>query len=422
MLFLYRCAWALLLPVLRLFPLWPRAWSVSERLRTESSVGPDGDALWLHGASLGEARALWALAQRLDWEGPVLITATTTAGRDWLENRRREAREISGSRSLHVRLAPVDHSGVLRPFLAANRIRAAVFYEMELWPHALEELRRARCSVIWASARLTPRAARIYGFFPAGFREVAGRFTAVQPRSQADARRLRALGAATAGVGCDFKAAFYLGPDPGNPEKAPSRPISSRPGIAFLSLHARELRFFMNLLPVLGKKGPLFVFPRRPEEFERFRMALGPLGFAVFSRGETGPHMLVDDFGHTGRFLPLCHSAFLGGTWIPVGGHNLWEPLQYGLKTYLGPYRFQQEPLAAALLACGLAESVLDPGRFREEAPPAADHPDRCRSFLEAEKVKIELALEELRRDLKIIPDESGHRKRVPNEKVSSSV
>jgi hypothetical protein len=78
--------------------------------------------------------------------------------------------------------------------------------------------------------------------------------------------------------------------------------------------------------------------------------------------------------------------------------------------------------LAAALLACGLAESVLDPGRFREEAPPAADHPDRCRSFLEAEKGKIEAALEELRGALKITPDESGHRKRVPNEKVSSSV
>jgi 3-deoxy-D-manno-octulosonic-acid transferase len=118
---------------------------------------------------------------------------------------------------------------------------------------------------------------------------------------------------------------------------------------------------------------------------EAFRRCLLPLGFALHGRDPGARHVLVDAFGRVDELLPACGSAFVGGSLVPAGCHNLWEPLLAGLRIYFGPSTHNQEPLAGRLVERGLAERVTtrsqvlawkepDPGTAAACRAVARDH------------------------------------------------
>ena len=151
----YRRAWIAALPPIRLLArarILPRNWRVTERLAADSPWEASRRPLWLHCASLGEAKGLWALVGALPSEAPLLLTAATAEGADYLA---RQCTATGGSR--RARLAPLDHPGLIDAFLANAGIRGLCLYEVELWPNALVACARRGLPVALIAGRLTPK-------------------------------------------------------------------------------------------------------------------------------------------------------------------------------------------------------------------------------------------------------------------------
>lgn len=385
----YRAAWLLALPPLRAgaaVGLFPAAWRARERIVPAPASGEDRP-LWMHCASLGEAKGLWALAQSLPPDLPLLLTASTPSGIEWLEAR---CGGHPGGALRRAAPAPLDHPDVARRFLAATRARGLVLYESELWPHWIGACRGMELPVAMAAGRLGAAGLRTYRRFGNAPARLLSSFAWIQAQSAADADRFAALASAPVSVGFDFKAAHFLAPASRATESLPARP-----GYAFVSLHLPELRRLLPAVASLSDRGDVLVFPRRPEEFPAFLALLAPLGFAPRSRDAKARRMVVDGFGHVAALLPLCHTAFVGGSLVPKGCHNLWEPLAAGLRIRFGAHHGAQEPLASALLAAGLARIATDPSDLAGEPLPGPDVPGACAAFAESLRESLESALEE---------------------------
>jgi 3-deoxy-D-manno-octulosonic-acid transferase len=411
---LYRCAWLVALPPIAALDrldgrlrgiagrgLLPRTWRVTERIcypgagirrsapsaesTPSSSAVPPRRALWLHCASLGEAKGLWAFALSLTEAPDLALTAATADGAAWLEARCAEASDgLAPERRITAGIAPLDHPGVLRRFLDAHGALGLCLYEAELWPNALAACRERGLPVALVSGRLTVRAQRRYlRFGRAGARLLDG-LAWIQAQSPKDRERFASLTRTEVFDGCDFKAIHYLSSAPMSlvapsppPAQAPEAP-RARPRFAFLSLHYRELLRLLPALPALMERTPLIVFPRKMRELDRFRAILEPLHFRLHSRDAGARHVLVDSMGRIGDLLPSCHSAFVGGSLVRLGCHNLWEPLLAGCRIHFGPEYQAQESLADRILERGLGSVLKDPKRIGSLPFPGPEVPGAC--------------------------------------------
>jgi 3-deoxy-D-manno-octulosonic-acid transferase len=415
----YRVAWRLLLPPVSGLGRIDAAfrertgkgilkpdWRVSERMAGATLRGRSGgrSALWLHCASLGEAKGLWAFASSLQGAGDILLTAATREGAEFLERRCAAAGEEcpDGQLRLRAAIAPFDHPAVVRRFLAYHRIRGLCLYEVELWPHYLSGCREAGLPVALVSGRLTRKAMAWYRRFGgAGMRLLNG-LSWIQAQSALDLERFRSLTSAETVAGFDFKAAHYLRGrkdrrsrrDGGGKHRDDHRDWKDgRSGFAFVSLHAAELELLLPAMPGLMRGSRVLVFPRRMAEVARFRDMLEPLGFACRSRSPDARHLLVDAMGMVEALLPGCHSAFVGGSLIPVGCHNLWEPLLAGTKIFFGPFRRNQEALARLLLERGIGEEVRDAPALGTCAGPGPEHAADCERLIDELRQGLDAAL-----------------------------
>ncbi|MCD6023532.1 MAG: 3-deoxy-D-manno-octulosonic acid transferase [Fibrobacteria bacterium] len=394
---LYRLAWEPALMAARALAslekasgrdLWPRRWRLAERLEADgnpgNTVSNTNVTLWMHAASLGESKGLWAAARFLAEDRPdrsFVLTTNTVEGLDFLRARVRAA---GAPARWSVALAPLDHPRVVRKFLDRHGVRALVLFEGELWPHFVGETKRAGKPVLWISA-LAPRAPRI-------LRPVLQGLDWTLAQTEAGAARIRRAGARAVETGADLRGLHYLGE---RPQRAPEIP-DARAGIALVSLHADELR---AILPALaGPLGniPLFVFPRKLDSLPAFRAALEPLGFTLRSADSRAARQIVDAFGLVGETLDRCRAAVIGGSFAPHGGHNLWEPLAAGVSMAIGPWHAGQDYLVKKLAAAGLLKICPHaPDLAALHARP--DSRTACRQFVETEERSLRAGLETLR-------------------------
>jgi 3-deoxy-D-manno-octulosonic-acid transferase len=446
---LYRWAWIAALPIIKGLArldrgarsalargFLPEAWRVGERLGRdigrdlggdvgrdlsrevdrdsgmERPAAPESDlpesrgTLWLHCASLGEAKGLWAFAHSLDRVGNMLLTATTAEGAAYLAERAR-SQGVDG-RFIRAAIAPLDHPGLIRRFLAAHEVIGLCLYEVELWPNTLAVCRAEGLPVALVSGRLTAKAARTYRRFGGAGARLLDGLAWIQAQSPIDAERFAALTRAEVLTGFDFKAAHYL-----RPAETGAGPMAfggrhraladakhagedpERTRFAFVSLHLRELDLLLPGLPELMRRTDLIVFPRKLRELAGFRARLEPQGFFLHSRDPRARYLLVDSMGRIADLLPECHSAFVGGSLIPIGCHNLWEPLMAGAGIHFGPDYLHQEFLAGRMIAAGIAEVLKDPGRIGSLAAPGPGIPEACRRLAENLRHGLDSALAE---------------------------
>ena len=392
----------------RLPGLLPGRWQARNRMDFEyPEAGADqGPTVWLHAASLGEAKGLWALAESLleginppgepGWR--ILLSANTAEGFDYLESgigewKTRKTKGESEGRfpRLAACIAPLDHPDLVSRFLVVHRVAYVGLYEVELWPNFIRASVLHGIPVALISGRMTSRALNRYRFLRDAWSSLLDRLDWIQAQGESDAARFQCLTRTPVQAGFDFKAAHYFKDwdraAPGRRADAASADTVSASGsrIAFISLHLQELKWLLPELPGLMKRFPLTIFPRRAGEMELFRKILLPMGFQSHSRSPRARHVLVDSFGKVGGILPECESAFVGGSLVPLGCHNLWEPLLAGLRIYFGPSIHNQESLARLLLDAGIAEVITVPSQIREWRKPDPALSGKCVDLAEAQ-------------------------------------
>ena len=345
-----------------------------ERMGHASRPRPEGPVTWLHGASVGEGLSLLPLIAALseaDPEARFVVTTGTPSSAALLADRLPD-------RALH-QFAPLDAPAAIRRFLDHWRPDRLVLAESELWPNWLAEARARSLPVALVGARLSERSLARWARLPATAAEVWGALGLVRTQTAAQAEAIRRLGIA-AEPGPDLKAA--AAPLPAGPDLDTLRTeLAPRPVWAAVSTHPGEEALALAAHEALRAARPdalLLLVPRHPERAEAIaRLADDPPRRSAGARpGAADPVWLCDTLGETGTWFRLAQVVFLGGSLVPVGGHNPWEPAALGRAPLHGPH---VESARAAYATLHAADAALETGP--EDLGPALrqlfDDPER---------------------------------------------
>jgi len=360
---LYSLAAYLLAPLFAAVLLWRgNRRHFSERLGTGPRVPARG--IWLHAASVGEVQAAAPLVRSLRERYPtipVIVTTLTQTGRERVQ-------ALFGD-TVHSRYLPLDLPGAVRRFFDRIDPRLAVIFETELWPNLYRECGRRRVPLILASARISPRSFPRYRRMAALFRQTLSRGIVVAAQGQDDAERFRSIGADPAHIHVTGNIKFDLSVPSGTLERGRAlreRHAAGRPVWIAGSTHAGEEQQVLAAHRRLSSNALLILVPRHPNRFGEVADWLVREGVRFTRRSQetvcdAGTEvLLVDSLGELLDFYAAADVAFVGGSLVPVGGHNLLEPAALGLPVLTGPNYFNSESIARLLIERGAARVVQD--------------------------------------------------------------
>lgn len=336
-----------------------------ERFGSISPIAEPG-CLWVHAVSVGEVRAALPLIRALLArypDRPLLVTTTTLTGS-------RQVREALGDRVRHV-YAPYDLPGAVARFLRNARPRLAIMMETELWPNLLRQCAVADIPVLIANARLSERSARGYARIHRLTTAMLRDITLIAAQAEADAERFRALGGPRVTVVGNLKYDLKLPDDLPERGRALRRELfgENRPVWIAASTHAGEDEQILEAFAQLRTHWPgllLLLTPRHPERFDSVATLCQRRGFNMVRRGNRLPCgsetavFLGDSMGELLLFYAAADVAFVGGSLVPTGGHNVLEPALLGLPVLFGPHMFNFTEAGARLQEVEAAWRIAD--------------------------------------------------------------
>ena len=368
---IYTFLFYLLIPIILLRLLWrgvraPAYWQRwSERFGFFPKL-PNQPCIWVHAVSMGEVQAAVPLIQALQVrfsKQSILVTTMTPTGS-------RRVREVFGDSVWHVYL-PYDLPGSLARFLARTQPRLLILMETELWPNLLYACQQRTIPVILANARLSAGSAAGYQRIRGLVGKMLTGVSVVAAQTKVDAARFIDLGVPLTKIQVTGSIKFDTRLPANFSEQAVA--LRSQWGVnravwIAASTHEGEeeivLDAFSNLKQTFCDLLLLLV-PRHPERFNRVANLCRRQGFIVARRSKGDINVNTDIYlGDTMGELPLlyaaCDVAFVGGSLVPIGGHNLLEPAAVGLPVIMGPHVFECAEICRQLLEAQAAKQVED--------------------------------------------------------------
>jgi len=367
----YTLLWWLLLPVLPLRLWWRgrrepgyRA-NVGERFGFYRCAAHATGALWIHAVSLGETRAIAPLIERLQREAParpILLTHMTATGRE-------AGRTLFGDRVMQAWL-PYDVPFAVRRFLEHFRPRAGLLVETELWPNLTAAVARTDVPLLLINARLSERSAQGYRRVALLSRPLLRAIAGIAAQSEADAGRLRDLGAQHVVVTGNLK--FDVAVTPAQRHQgAALRALfgADRPVLMLASTRDGEEALLLDALArtdALPAATLIVIVPRHPQRFDAVAALLDERRVPYARRSANAPIgastrvVLGDSLGEMFAYYGACDVAFVAGSLLPLGGQNLIESIAVGAPTLIGPHMFNFAEASEAALAAGAALRIRD--------------------------------------------------------------
>jgi len=324
-------------------------------------------SIWLHAVSVGEVQAAAPLVRRLLARFPrsqVMVTTVTPTGAA-------RCRLLFGDSVVH-RYVPLDMPGAVRRFFDRVQPRIAIIIETEIWPNLFAECGRRGVPLVLASARISPRSEGRYRRLVPLFRETLSHGIVIAAQSEPDASRFLAIGASperthvTGNIKFDFELhdAATLNGAAWRRQQAPSRPV----WVAG-STHEGEEPLLLEAHATLRGSLPdslLVLVPRHPQRFPEVAQLLERRGIPWVSRSQgqdvdAGTAVVLGDtMGELMTFYAAADVAFVAGSLVPVGGHNLLEPAALGKPVLTGPHNFNGEEIFCKLTEAGAVRTVED--------------------------------------------------------------
>lgn len=332
-----------------------------ERRGIATTARPVGPLIWFHGASVGETLSILPLVQRLIPDMAVLVTAGTAAAGQILKTRLPDGAIFQ--------FAPLDGRGYVARFLDHWQPDLAVFVESEIWPHMLAACTARGVPQVLMNARLSGGSLRNWQRIPHTARHVFAGFQSIYAQTDQTRQAIESLGAdpARLRIGGNMKAAAGAPPHDAGQLAALKAALGPRPVWIALSTHPGEEAAVLAAHALVRQAHPgalLVLVPRHPPRASDIVSLIAGAGFALGqrSRGDPlgGDVYLADTLGETGLWLRLAPVVFLGGSFVPVGGHNPWEPVAAGVATLTGPLRANVAQDMALLEQAGAVRTVAD--------------------------------------------------------------
>jgi 3-deoxy-D-manno-octulosonic-acid transferase len=353
---------------------------------------------WLHAASAGEVGGLIPLLEALSArpDAPALLVTTTTAA----------GRDVARANPLvaWAQLAPIDAWPFVSRFLRNVRVERLILTETELWPTTVMLAARAGLRPTLINGRMTRRSLKRYRWIAPLLSPALESLFALGAQSEVDADRFASIGVPDAILSVRGNTKYDRRPAPTDDAAVKARVSelgwTGMPLFVAGSTHPVEeqavIRAFLHARRVTPNL-KLVMAPRHVERADDAFAALRRMGLpAARWRGWSEPGveaLLIDAMGVLPAFYPLARAAFVGGTWTPIGGHNLLEPALAGVPVLFGPYT-DHVSLPARLLEEGgggvrvggagdfamqLSQLIADPERSRAVGAKARELADRLR-------------------------------------------
>jgi 3-deoxy-D-manno-octulosonic-acid transferase len=317
---------------------------LAERLgRVPARLDGANGAVWVHAVSVGEVLAMTTVVTRLRAAGRRVVVSTTTATGQKL------ARERFGAENVFY--FPLDFAFAVRPYLRTLRPSLLVLAEAEFWPNVLRLAKRSGAKVAVVNARVSDRSFPRYRRFRGLFAGVLRNIDVFLAQSEQDAQRLMAMGADASRVKVAGNLKFDVKPPGEVPLVAQLRDALARGGTSHVivagSTLAGEEEVLLNAFGAVLQQHPkaaMVLAPRHPERFAAVADLLAARGVGWQRRSEWQPGMmpaqvfLLDTIGELAAVYQLATLAFVGGSLVPTGGHNIVEPARFGVSVVVGPH------------------------------------------------------------------------------------
>ncbi len=315
------------------------------RLGTEGKKRP---VVWIHAVSVGEAMAARPLVERLRERADIAVSTVTDTGQ-------RVVRDFITEGEVCFYM-PFDIPSSLRRAMELLRPAAVLIMETELWPNLLRTAGRMGVPVAVVNGRMSERSFRGYRKIRFFIRSVLGLIDCYCVQSEGDAEKLKSLGAPEDRIFVTGNLKFDRRPPEGRPDWC--RRLG-RPVVVAGSTHEGEEEVILEAFRALKRvfrDATLIIAPRHPERFTAVEGLLRDraVDFTRRSIGGEGGVILLDTIGELPDVYGSADVCLIGGSFVPRGGHNLFEPASWGKPIVCGPH-MENFPLADEFFKRGAA-------------------------------------------------------------------
>lgn len=347
--------------------------------------------LWIHAVSVGETRAAVTLLKALKQTFPnhaLVITNVTETGHAVAQT----IREVD-----LCLFFPLDLSFVVRRVLQRLNPQAIVVVETEIWPNLVRLAHQRKIPLMLVNGRISDRSFPRYRKLRGLVAPILHRFSAFCMQSALDAERIRALGARSEAVSVTGNLKFDMAAvqtNQSNRQELRERYRLPPDGTVWVagSTHDGEERTVIEtyrLLLETGRNIVLILVPRHPERAEKVGVLVQSLGFeyrlrsslhATSTTFSSGQVLLVDTLGEIIPLYMASDVVFVGGSFVPVGGHNILEASLVRKPVIFGPFMHNFREISQLVLSAGAGYQVNDASELAVIVGQLLDEPSLAQS------------------------------------------
>jgi 3-deoxy-D-manno-octulosonic-acid transferase len=344
---------------------WPERFGSSQKLSNSPAI------IWIHAVSFGEVEASRPVINALQSEYPnhqLLITTMTPTGSA-------RVKSLFADSVKHCYL-PYDIPFAVKRFLKNTHPKFGIIMETEIWPNLLASCANQSIPLFLANARMSARSEKGYARFADLTKSTLQHLTLIAAQSNDDKQRLVNLGAPKKSVHVIGNLKYEITLPTSLAEQALSMRTLwdiNRPVLIAASTHEGEEEMILNASRQVRSKYPnllLILVPRHPERFDRVAAIAQKSGHKVLRRSQKKPCpaeiqvLLVDTMGELPLFYAASDVAFVGGSLVAHGGHNLLEPAILGRAILTGPHYFNFNEITKQFLTAKAALQVNNPAEL----------------------------------------------------------
>ncbi|MCX7121671.1 MAG: lipid IV(A) 3-deoxy-D-manno-octulosonic acid transferase [Gammaproteobacteria bacterium] len=370
---IYTVIYYLIMPVVLIRLLWRSRHTADYRKRWNERFGyikrfKEGDNIWVHAVSVGETMAaiplVKALIKQYSPRFHIIVTTTTPTGSALVKKYLR-------NQVTHV-YAPFDTPTAVSRFLRRARVKLCIILETELWPNLLSICRKQKIPVVLANARLSEKSFKRYQLVSSLTKKMLSAYHTVAAQGVLDGERYLHLG-------LDPKKLIVTGNikfDLNIPDELilQGKEIRQQIGaerrvLIAASTHEGEDSILLDAFEKIRQEMPtlfLILAPRHPDRFtkvlelcrdRKLQIAIRSQKTEIYAATDI---LLLDTIGELQMIYAACDIAFVGGSLVPTGGHNIIEPAALGLPILTGPHLHNFTEISKLLQNAGAAQVVTD--------------------------------------------------------------
>lgn len=316
---------------------------VPARVRTASTIKIR--TIWIHAVSVGEVLAIAGLVGQMRRAFPqirIVVSTTTDTGQDLARQRFGDA---------NVFYFPMDFAFAIRPYLRVLQPELVILAETEFWPNFLRLAHSSGSRLAVVNGRISDRSWPRYQRFRWALQKILAHIDLFLAQTAQDSERLESIGADPTRIHVtgNLKFDVMLPAPPPIIETLRLELANEGAGPILVCGSTVEdeepplLKAFENLL-VSHPHAVMVLAPRHPERFDKVAGLIQQMSISLHRRSQwngeplAGGVFLVDTIGELAALYALADVAFVGGSLVPRGGHNIIEPAQHGVAIVTGTH------------------------------------------------------------------------------------